>query len=67
MAHYPCYAITDATGKVLITSEGPLGNIGASNSAEGIRHFRKMMDKSTRHMTPADIDELLQSMAKGRE
>ncbi len=63
----PFYAITDATGKVLITSEGPLGNIGASNSVEGIRHFRKMMEKSTRHMTPADIDELIQSIKERRE
>lgn len=63
----PCYAIIDATGKVLITSDGPLGNTGLPNTAEGIRHFRKMMDKSTRHMTAADIDGLIQSLEKRRE
>src|SRR5258708_37290792 len=38
----PWTAITDAEGKILISSNGPLGNIGfPAGGVEGVRYFRK--------------------------
>ncbi|MGD9720075.1 MAG: thioredoxin family protein [Pirellulales bacterium] len=59
----PCYVITEPDGKILVTSEGPLGNIGMPSSIEGIRHLRGMLERTVRTLSPADVDALVQSLA----
>jgi hypothetical protein len=59
----PWYAITEPDGKVLATSRGPLGNIGLPSSVEGLRHFRAMLDHTTRRLTGAEIDHLVKSLS----
>src|SRR5262249_50063108 len=59
----PWYAITEADGKVLATSDGPLGNIGIPSSVEGIGHLRGMLCKTAQHLTAEDLDRLTGSLA----
>jgi hypothetical protein len=59
----PWHAITDPDGKILITCEGPLGNIGCPGTVEGIRHFRRMLEQTAQRLTPAEIDGLVNSFS----
>ncbi len=61
-AGVPWFAITDAKGKVLVTSDGPVGNIGMPSSPEGIRHLREMLAKTANHLTGDEIDTLIKSL-----
>ena len=58
----PCFAITDAEGKVLVTSESPTGNIGMPDSPEGIHHMREMLAKTANRLTVDEIDGLVKSL-----
>jgi len=58
----PWYVISEPDGKVLTTSDGPTGNIGMPDSIEGTRHFREMLERSVRHLTPAEVTELVDSL-----
>lgn len=60
----PWYAMTDADGLVLATSESPMGNIGMPGSVEGIRHFREMIEGSARILSHQEIDELIESLSR---
>lgn len=59
----PWHAITEVDGKVLATSEGPLGNIGMPSTVEDIRHLRTMLEQTGRRLTPDDLDRLAESLA----
>lgn len=58
----PWHVITEPDGKIIVTSEGPLGNIGVPGSVEGIRHFRSMLEKTCRRLSSTQIDELVSSL-----
>ena len=60
----PWHAITEPDGTVLVTSEGPLGNIGMPGSVEGIRHLRHMLNLTARNLTPGEVDALAESLSK---
>ena len=60
-AGIPNHAILNADGKVLVTSSGPLGNIGLPSGFEGLRHFRRMLQDTARTLSPTEIDELIRS------
>jgi hypothetical protein len=60
----PWHAITEPDGTVLVTSEGPLGNIGMPSSVEGIRHLRHMLQTTARKLTADEIDALAQSLSQ---
>jgi len=62
----PWQAIAEPDGKVLITSDGPLGNIGMPASAEGFRHFRKMFESTAQKLTASEIDKLVKSLSEAR-
>ena len=62
----PWHAITEPDGSVLVTSEGPLGNIGCPGSIEGLRHFRAMLDRTARSLTTDEVDGLIESLATPR-
>jgi hypothetical protein len=58
----PWTAILDADGKVLITSDGPLGNIGFPDEFEGARHFRRMLERTAQRLSEAEIAALLATL-----
>lgn len=58
----PFHAMLSPAGETLLSSEGPLGNIFTLGSLEGARHFRTMLEAAKRNMTPAEIDELIDSL-----
>lgn len=58
----PFHAILEPDGMSLVTSEGPLGNIGMPSSVEGIRHLRKMLETTARNLTGEEIERLIASL-----
>jgi hypothetical protein len=50
----PAMAILDSDGKLLITSDGPSGNIGYPLEPHEITHFMEMLKASTRRITEAE-------------
>jgi hypothetical protein len=59
----PWHAIIEPDGERLVTSDGPLGNIGMPGSVEGLRHFRKMLESTANRMTAQEIDALIKSLS----
>jgi hypothetical protein len=51
----PWIAILDADGKVLISSDGPKGNIGYPGNPEGIDYFVAMIDKTHKQMSEEQV------------
>jgi hypothetical protein len=62
-AGIPWFAITEPDGKILATSDGPLGNTGFPSGTEEKKHFKKMLDRTARHLTPAERERLLGSLS----
>jgi hypothetical protein len=58
----PFHAIYDQAGKLLVTSEGPLGNIGHPTGIDGKKQIRKMLLQSRQNLTDAEIDQLVESV-----
>lgn len=54
----PWYAILDASGKTLATSDGPRGNTGYPVKAEEIAHFVKVIRKTAKDLTPDHIGRI---------
>ena len=54
----PWMAILDSQGKVLVTSDGPKGNIGYPAKPEEIEHFMKMLTTTARRLTPEQLATL---------
>jgi hypothetical protein len=59
----PWFVITEPDGKIIVTSEGPLGNIGMPATVEEIRHFRQMLERTAHQLSPKEIEELIQSLS----
>jgi hypothetical protein len=62
----PWHAITEPDGKILVTSHGPVGNIGFPSSVEDLRHFRQMLERTIQRLTTADVDGLIKSVSRKR-
>jgi thiol-disulfide isomerase/thioredoxin len=58
----PWFVFLDAKGMALVTSDGPKGNIGFPNQDHEVVHFAKMLDTTKRHLSPADIERIGQSL-----
>lgn len=58
----PWFVITEPDGTILTTSESPTGNMGMPSSLEDIRHLRKMLEQTARHLTSDQIDQLAKSL-----
>jgi hypothetical protein len=59
----PWFAILDADGKVLITSNGEDGNnIGFPSDESGQTHFRKMIEATAQRMTPQQVTSLMEAL-----
>lgn len=54
----PWYAILDADGEAIVTSDGPNGNIGYPVLDEGIEHFLSMVEQTARTLDGGGIDRL---------
>ena len=54
----PWVAILDAKGNVLVTSDGPKGNMGYPNKPERIEHFLRMLGTTARRLTPEQMATL---------
>jgi hypothetical protein len=59
----PYHAIIEPDGKVLITSKGPLGNIGMPSEVEDIRHLKRMLEQTAQRLSAAEIAALEVSLA----
>ncbi len=58
----PYHAIMEPDDQILITSTGPVGNIGMPGGIEGIRHLKRMLEQTAQRLTAADIAALEQSL-----
>lgn len=58
----PFHAIFNPDGAVLITSEGPLGNVGYPSGIEDHRHLRKMLMETRGKLTEQQIDEIVKTL-----
>ncbi len=62
----PWFAIVDAKGKALATSDGPRGNIGHPSEPHEIAHFLVMLKQTARRMKPAEFDQVEAALRKAR-
>ena len=60
----PWMAILDAEGKVLITSDGPEGNIGHPGEPDGADHFIKMLSTTAQRITPDQLAAIRAALIK---
>ena len=61
-AGVPWFAITDAEGKSLATSEGPHGNIGFPSEQAEKLHFLMMLQKTAQRLNTGERDQLVKSL-----
>jgi hypothetical protein len=58
----PFSAIFDADEKLLVDSEGPLGNIGHPSGYEGRRHLNKMLRDTRLNLSAEQIERIVNSL-----
>jgi thiol-disulfide isomerase/thioredoxin len=58
----PWFAFITTDGTVIADSKSPKGNIGFPGDADEIEYFKVMLRKATKKMTPAEIDDLLETL-----
>jgi thioredoxin-related protein len=63
----PWFAILDAQGKPLATSDGPRGNIGYPAAPEEIGHFLSMIEGQGRRIDKAQREQLRKSLEEAAE
>ncbi len=61
-AGIPWTAIADPDGKILATSDSPLGNTGFPTTVEDVRHWRQMLESTARKLTSRELDEIVESL-----
>jgi hypothetical protein len=60
----PWFAIAEPDGTVLATSDSPLGNTGFPSGFEEKKYFKKILDRTARHLTSAERERLIESLPK---
>jgi thioredoxin-related protein len=63
----PWFAILDAQGKSLVTSDGPKGNIGYPAAPGEIDHFLAMVKGQARRIDAHQLDQLRKSLEENAE
>lgn len=58
----PWHCVTEPDGTLLITSEGPLGNIGMPATIEEMRHLRQMLEETSQSLSADEISALVESI-----
>ncbi len=66
-AGIPWFAVLDAAGKTVITSDGPKGNVGFPAEDHEVAHFAAMLKAAKKRLTDHDIDELVRSLRQEKE
>ncbi len=61
-AGIPWFVFLDSKGKVVITSDGPKGNIGFPNAPDEIDHFVAMLNAAKHRITAKEADVLHHSL-----
>jgi hypothetical protein len=56
MAGIPWFAVVDAQGKVLATSEGPKGNIGYPDTEVEVAHFLSVLKSTAKGISPGEVE-----------
>jgi thioredoxin-related protein len=62
----PWFVILDGKGKVLVTSDGPKGNIGYPAEVHEIEHFLVMLKQTARRIEPAQFEQIETTLRKAR-
>ncbi len=63
---YPWMAILDASGKPMVSSTGPHGNIGAPDSPQEASYFNWMLRVTSQQLTDEEINKLVSGLSGGR-
>ena len=63
----PWFAVVDAKGEVLVTSNYPTNNLGFPYQPEEIEAFGQMLAKGSIRITDKDIAALKESLAEARQ
>jgi thioredoxin-related protein len=63
----PWYAILDAQGKALATSDGPGGNIGYPAQPQEIAHFLSMLKGQAHRIDAGQLDQIRKSLEEAAE
>ncbi len=63
----PWFAILDARGKALATSDGPAGNIGYPAKPDEIGHFLAMLKGQAKHLDADQLDRIRKSLEQNAE
>ena len=63
----PWYAILDAQGKALATSDGPGGNIGYPAQPQEIAHFLSMLKGQAHRIDAGQLDQIRKSLEQAAE
>jgi len=58
----PWFALVDAKGKPIVTSEGPKGNIGFPGTKEELAHFRTMLKTTAPGITGKELDTIFDAL-----
>jgi thiol-disulfide isomerase/thioredoxin len=58
----PWFAVIDAQGKVLATSEGPKGNIGFPDSDIEVAHFFSVLHSTAKGITAGEIETITKAL-----
>jgi hypothetical protein len=66
-AGVPWMAITEPDGSLLITSDGPHGNMGFPTTFEDLRHVRDMLSRTAQRLTADERERIVQSLSKDEE
>lgn len=66
-AGIPWMAITEPDGTLLVTSDGPLGNLGFPTSFEDLRHLRDMLARTAQRLTAEERERIVQSLSQSEE
>ena len=54
----PWMTVLDASGKELVTADGPKGNVGCPVQPDEIAWFRTMLERTRTKLTDADLDAI---------
>lgn len=63
----PWFAFLTHGGEVVVTSDGPGGNVGFPYQDAEIAHFEQMLRQTARNITFEEIDGLIASLKEGRD
>jgi hypothetical protein len=58
----PFHAIFSADEKLLIDSEGPVGNVGHPSSYEGRRHVQTMLNRTRTNLSPEQVEQIVNAL-----